>query len=404
MNTDSTGTTPTTTPQETAGLKRRTIVRTAAHSAWAVPAVMAATSAPAFAASPPAGLEITSFTSGYWKQGVAGSNYRPDRLTFAATIKNNAAVATTALSFDVLIPKGTARFGTGDLYDSIHSVGNQSAVPGTFVAANPTGWTSAIAAISDPTYSHRITFTRTGAQIAPGASLTFNDAVIVYWVNFATGQEAAQDASPFKSWVGSAYTVGSVANDTVVADSSISTANVAEASDNVSADTVLNITSSFAASRTTTTLTVSGAGSNGYPNGGSPTAHGQQTGAVMNIGRKTCGPITFTISVPRIANHKYYSLNPPGTVGATANWSFLGMVTNANNWVFSWRATTPVAYAATSVAGHASALANTPAFPSVAIALTNNTLVSGNTTTNQISANAFASFGVAPTVSDSVGT
>ena len=41
------------------GLSRRTVVRTAAHSAWAAPLILAATAAPAFALSSPALITTT---------------------------------------------------------------------------------------------------------------------------------------------------------------------------------------------------------------------------------------------------------------------------------------------------------------------------------------------------------
>ena len=47
--------------QQSTGLSRRTVVRTAAHSAWVAPVIVAASAAPAFAASGPAAV-TTSVT------------------------------------------------------------------------------------------------------------------------------------------------------------------------------------------------------------------------------------------------------------------------------------------------------------------------------------------------------
>lgn len=63
--------------QPTAPLARRTILRTAAHAAWAVPVVSVATAAPAFAASPIADDPAPTATctpTGYESPGEGGNS------------------------------------------------------------------------------------------------------------------------------------------------------------------------------------------------------------------------------------------------------------------------------------------------------------------------------------------
>ena len=71
------------------GPSRRSVVRTAAHAAWAVPAIQIATSAPAFAAA----SDTLAFTAG---SGDWDTSTYPRTVQVMATVRNNSVADTTA--------------------------------------------------------------------------------------------------------------------------------------------------------------------------------------------------------------------------------------------------------------------------------------------------------------------
>ena len=87
---------------------RRTIVRTAGHAAWAAPVVIAASAAPAFAASQ-INLDVVDFSR--TGQSTAGSSH-----TVRFKVRNNGVVipsgTSIALQFEVVPTAGTATYET----------------------------------------------------------------------------------------------------------------------------------------------------------------------------------------------------------------------------------------------------------------------------------------------------
>lgn len=137
---------------------RRTVVRTAAHAAWAVPAIQIATSVPAFAAVSNK-LLLSTFTARW--SGPGNST----KLTITATIKNDDGnTAATAVTFTVTFPAG---------YGNITG------------AAAPTGYTAVTTGTS-------VTYTYSGT-IAAGSTLNFTSEINVQ--TRGTGQIAGTVAS-----------------------------------------------------------------------------------------------------------------------------------------------------------------------------------------------------------------
>lgn len=128
------------------GISRRTIVRTAGHAAWATPLIVAATAAPAMAAS---GVDVNATVITGTRPGGA--------LTISVTLQNVGGTAATSLTVSVNLQPDN----TGDLFARI----------GGTPANVTSGWT---ASSTGGNYNRTFTFVR-AAGLAAGATtvLTF---------------------------------------------------------------------------------------------------------------------------------------------------------------------------------------------------------------------------------------
>lgn len=78
------------------GLSRRTVIKGAAHAAWAIPAIQIISQAPALAASGDAALSVDSACAG-WKAGTQGTT---PTFTVTGNVYNTNSKPTTALEVD----------------------------------------------------------------------------------------------------------------------------------------------------------------------------------------------------------------------------------------------------------------------------------------------------------------
>ena len=165
------------------GISRRTVMRGAAITAWAVPAVTLVTAAPAFAnTSPP--IVVSAFTATY-----GASPVDPTKLTVSAKFTNGSAEATQNFKFTLSIPAGL--YGT-----------DSAPTPATFapIATTPAGW-GAPTITGSNALGWTLVFART-AQLAPGDSLKPFDTVIT----FRDRADSYADR-PYARWVGSSWSL-----------------------------------------------------------------------------------------------------------------------------------------------------------------------------------------------------
>ncbi len=148
-------------------LSRRTVLRTGAHLAWAVPAIQFASAAPAFAASPPGSLQITA-ASGTW-------NLANDYVNGSFRVTNNSPThSTTGLQVTLTFPNFYVATPIPLFFNlTIYQ-------PETLSFPNvSTGWSSPAINYSGTTSPFRpdrvgtVVFTRSGAQLAAGAFTDF---------------------------------------------------------------------------------------------------------------------------------------------------------------------------------------------------------------------------------------
>ena len=131
-------------------LSRRTVLRTAAHAAWAVPAIQAVAATPAFAASGSGALAFTPAPTGVW-------SLSRNRMTATIQVKNTStANPTIGLQVTVAFP---------NLY--VYKNGNRTLA----VSRVTTGWSASPVAYSGSGTGRTATvvFTAT-SQVAPGAT------------------------------------------------------------------------------------------------------------------------------------------------------------------------------------------------------------------------------------------
>ena len=124
----------TTTTQQPVGVNRRTLLRTGAHAAWAIPAVQIVTQSPALAATGPAALSVTG--TGRWT-----GPKNAEGLDVNLTVENANTLPTTALQVVLTFPTGWS--------------------PST---TQPAGW-------SGSGSGNVITYTKTGAQLGGNSSV-----------------------------------------------------------------------------------------------------------------------------------------------------------------------------------------------------------------------------------------
>jgi len=133
------------TESKRSGMSRRTVVKTGAHAAWAVPAISLATAAPAMASSG-AVLSISG----------TSANRAVAILTASASVDNTGTQTTSGLQLIV---------------DISSTSGNAT---GVTAATTPTGWGTPVKT-NPGSQLARFTYTATG-QLANGASQSFSGA------------------------------------------------------------------------------------------------------------------------------------------------------------------------------------------------------------------------------------
>lgn len=144
------------------GLSRRTVMRTGAHAAWAVPAISVATAAPALAASGPAALSVIL--------APIGVRVPLNTVNINATVTNNNTLATT--DFQVVL----------DLYPDSPGDGFDW-TPGA-TSSTPTGFSAPIkGSVPSQEFGVRFTYIATsqlaGSGAAPSNSRSFAATVTI---------------------------------------------------------------------------------------------------------------------------------------------------------------------------------------------------------------------------------
>lgn len=287
-------------PAADSGISRRTVVRGAVVTAWAVPAVTLVTAAPAFAVS--ATLALSGVVANYLNGSVA-STVDPTTLNVNATVVNTGTSITELAVVSVMIP--------GNLYNvaptgSAPGFGNAE-VSGDFQS----GWTLAFTA---------------EAQVPTGVD---NGSAFV-----ATIALDDNGGAPYRKWAGNSFAL-------------TMTASAANATTGTGSATV--------ATTPNGTFTNSGSSSIAMDSG---------TGAkalctlqnFWNAGRSSIGQITVLVTIPKSSDNSWGSVwrNVPQATPAVTDgkWDFIGFDSSNNLWRWTFRsklsAYTPVTVSGTS--------------------------------------------------------
>lgn len=272
------------------GINRRTVVRGAAVTAWAVPAVTLVTAAPAFAVS--SVISVTGFTANYLNHTNAAT-VDPTKLAVSAKFGNTGVQATKALQFTLSIPGGLYRTAP--------------------TATTPAGW-GAPAVSGSLAGGWTLVYSITD-QLTAGASNILFDSTITF-----TDPAGSWTDAPFRRWGGTAFSLSGSATAT--------NATPAPAAVTVAATPTVPWVS--------TGVSVGGAGSIGIR----PRVEAK-IADLYNGGRSSTGQITVVVRVNKAGNSSVFGNTPQADPQNTDNkWDFIGsnVSTTPNGpWLFTFR-------------------------------------------------------------------
>lgn len=269
---------------ERAGTSRRTILRGAAMTAWAVPTVALVTAAPAFAVS--SDLKITDFAAHYADDNSA-TTADPTQLVVTAQIGNTGTAVTVGALVTLTIP--------GDLYASAP----QATTPAGFGDATisgdlATGWT--------------LTFAAT-AQVPNGGSVAFNTVL-----TFTDPGDAWTDA-PFRRWAGNSFNLAATATAT--------NASTGAGNATVAATPVGGWSTSSASIAM---------------NSGTGDTARCTVGDFWNTGRSSTGQVTLQVRINKNGGGSVWANQPNPTPGAVdGKWTFVNHDFSNDVWKYNFR-------------------------------------------------------------------
>ena len=157
----------TTTTQQPVGVNRRTLLRTGAHAAWAIPAVQIVTQSPALAATN--GALVAQVVSQGWAAGT-------DFFDVTVRVTNNTATATKALRVTLTAtkPGNKSWSGASAIQSGAWVVTASSAANGGNQSGLLTVQLQAGAQLAGDSATQEFTVRLTGSSQARGQSTTVN--------------------------------------------------------------------------------------------------------------------------------------------------------------------------------------------------------------------------------------
>jgi hypothetical protein len=256
---------------------------------WTVPVVSVAVAAPAFACSTVDSLVLTSFAATY---GVVKGDVDPTAIVVSSTVVNSGPEAIASLTRTLMIPAG--------LFDTVAST-------------TPVGYSAPVIAGSVGT-TRTLTYLRSGALPAGGTD------------SFSVTLTVGDTTAPlYRGWQGPAFTMGGEVNGGPACGVVTGAAPVA-----ATPSTTLKINGWRSERLASTSLWV-----------GDENAGGKAPTLVRNTGRKAAGPVTLTVTVPKVAGaYQSVSSAPPDNI--TDGWEFVSRTPAANAdgpWHYTFRTT-----------------------------------------------------------------